>query len=44
MIGNSTLSVDDESDITTEGKHFKGTTGSWELLTHGNVHTAVITA
>lgn len=32
MIADSTLSVDDASEITSKGTHFKGTTGLFELL------------
>ena len=38
MIGNSAVSVDETSDITINGKRFKGTKGLWELLTRRNVN------
>ena len=43
MIGDSTLSVDDTSDISIKGGHFKDTRGIFELLTHKNVNRAVET-
>jgi hypothetical protein len=44
MIGDSTLSVDDASNISEKGRHFKGTRGLWELLTLKNVDRGFITA
>ena len=43
MIGNSAVSVDETSDITINGKRFRGTKELWEPLTRKNVITAVIT-
>ena len=43
MIGNSPLTVDDDSDITIKGKHFRGTQGLWELLTRRMVQWDIIT-
>jgi len=39
MIGDSILSVDDPSDISINGRHFKGTRGLWEQ----NVNRVVVT-
>ena len=36
-IGDSTVLVDPDSDITIKRREFKGTTGLWELLTRKNV-------
>ena len=44
MIGDSTLYVDDACDISLKGRHFKGTSGLWELLTRKNVDRGFITA
>ena len=44
MIGDSTLCVDDTSDISIKGRHFKGTRGLWELLTRKNVNRGFVTA
>jgi hypothetical protein len=44
MIGDSVLTVDDTSDISINGRHFKGTRGLWELLTRKNVTRGVVTA
>jgi hypothetical protein len=43
IIGNSVVSMDESSDITINGKRFRGTKGLWELLTRKNVNTDVIT-
>ena len=42
-IGESTVLVDPDSDITIKGREFKGTTGLWELLTRKNVDRKKIT-
>ena len=44
MIGDSVLSVDDTSDISINGRHFKGTRVLWELLPRKNVTREVVTA
>ena len=44
MIGDSTLTVDSDSDITIKGKHFRGTGGLWEPLTRKNVNYEIITS
>ena len=44
MIGYSIFTIDDTSDITINGRHFKGTRGLWELLTRKNVTRGVVTA
>ena len=44
MIGDSTLSVYDTSDISIKGRHFKGTRSQWELSTHKNFTRCVVTA
>jgi hypothetical protein len=44
MIGDSTLSVEDASDIFLKGRHFKWTRDLWELLTCKNVDRGFITA
>jgi hypothetical protein len=43
MIGDSLLTVDDTSDISINGRHFKGSRGLWELLTPKNVTRGVVT-
>ena len=43
MIVHSTLSVDDTSDISINGRHFRGTRGLLELLTRKNVNRSVVT-
>jgi len=43
MIGHSVLTVDDTSDISINGRHFKGTRGLWELLTRKNITRGVVT-
>jgi IS1 family transposase len=43
MIGDSTLPVDDMSDISIKERHLKGARGLWELLTRKNVNRAVVT-
>jgi hypothetical protein len=43
MTGNSTLSVDYMGYISVNGRHFKGTRGLWELLTHKNFNRFVVT-
>jgi hypothetical protein len=43
MIGDSTLSVVDTSDISKMGETFSLYPGLWDLLTCKNVNTAVIT-
>jgi len=42
-IGDSTVLVDTDSDITIRGKEFRGTTGLWELLTRKSVDRRKIT-
>ena len=42
MIGDSQLTVDEDSDITIKGKDFKGTQGLWELMTRRNVQWDII--
>jgi hypothetical protein len=42
MIGDSIVTVDKESNITINGKHYKGTMGLWELLTRKDVETKAI--
>ena len=42
-IGDSTVLVDTDSDITITGKEFRRTTGLWELLTRKNVDRNKIT-
>ena len=37
MVGDSTLSLVNGSDISLNGRHFKGTKGLWDLLTRNNV-------
>jgi hypothetical protein len=44
MIGDSILTFDDTSDISKNGRHFKGTRGLWKLLTRKNVITGVVKA
>ena len=44
MIGDSTRTVDDASDISLKGRHFNGTMGLWELLTRKNVDMGFRTA
>jgi hypothetical protein len=44
MIVYSVLIVDDTSDITINGRHFKGTRGLWELLNYKNVTRGVVRA
>ena len=44
MVGDSILTVDDTSDISINGRHFKGTRGLWELLTRKNVNRGVVIA
>ena len=36
-VGDSTLLVHTDSDITNKGKEFRGTIGLWELLLRKNV-------
>ena len=43
MVGDSILTVDDTSDISINGKHFKGTQGLWLLLTRKNVTIGIVT-
>ena len=43
MIGDSSLTVDSESDIMIKGKDFRGTRGLWELMTRRNVQWDKIT-
>ena len=43
MIGDSQLTVDEDSDITIKGKDFRGTQGLWELMTRRNVQWDIIT-
>lgn len=38
MIGNATVTVDNTSDLTIKGEHFKGTKDLWNLLTRKNVN------
>jgi len=42
-IGDTTVLVDPDSDITIKGREFKATTGLWELLTRKNVDRKTIT-
>jgi len=42
-IGDSTVLVDPDSDITIKGREFRGTTGLFELLTRKNVDRKIIT-
>ena len=44
MIGDSVLTVDETSDNSLNGRHFKGARGLWELLTCKNVTRGVVTA
>jgi len=44
MIGDSILTVDDTSDISINGRHFKGNRGLWEILNRKNVTRGVVTA
>jgi hypothetical protein len=43
MIGDSVVTVDDDSDVWLKGRHFKGTPGLWELLARKNVRREIIT-
>jgi hypothetical protein len=43
MIGDSIVTVDQGSNITIKGKHYKGTRGLWELLIRKDVNNKVIT-
>ena len=43
MIGDSTLTVDRDGDITVKGKHFEGMQGLCELLTRKNVKHEIVT-
>ena len=43
IIGDSPLSVDDTSDISIKGKHFKCTRGLWQLLKRKNVNRGDVT-
>ena len=43
MIGDSPLTVDNDSDVTIKGKCFRGTQGLWELLTCRKVQLDIIT-
>lgn len=43
MIGDSPVAVDDRSDITVQGKRYKGTPGLWEVLTRKNVKHSITT-
>ena len=43
MIGNSPLTVDENSNIIIHSEIFKGTVGLWELLTQKNVDTTLTT-
>jgi len=42
-MGDSTVLVDTESDITIKGKEFRGTAGLWELLKRKCVNRRKIT-
>jgi len=42
-MGDSTVLVDTDSDITIKGKEFSGPTGLWELLTSKTVDRRKIT-
>jgi hypothetical protein len=42
-MGDSTVLVDTDSDITIQGKEFRGTRGLWELLTRKTVDRRKIT-
>ena len=44
MIGDTTLTVNSDSDIIFKGRHFKRTTDIWELLTRKNVKQRNITS
>ena len=44
MVGDSVLSVDNTSDITINGRHFKATRAIWELLNRKNVTIGIVTA
>ena len=44
MIGDSTLSVDNKSDICIKGRHFNRTRGLCDLLARKNVTSGVVTA
>ena len=43
MIGDSTIVVDTDGDITIKERVFKGSKGLWELLTRKIVNTEFIT-
>jgi hypothetical protein len=43
MIGNSSVEVDDSSNVTIQGKQYRGTRGLWELLTRKKVNQSLIT-
>ena len=43
MIGDSPLTVDDDSDVTIKVKNLRGTQGLWELLTRWKVQWDIIT-
>jgi hypothetical protein len=43
MIGDSTVTVDEDSNISIKGREFKGTPGLWELLTRKNVNVKNVT-
>ena len=42
-MGDATVLVDTDSDITIKGKEFRGTAGLWELLTRKTVDPRKIT-
>jgi len=43
MIGDSIVTVNQESNITIKGKHYNGKRGLWEHLTSKDVDNKVIT-
>jgi len=43
FIGNSGVTVDENSDFYIRDKHFKGTRNLWELLTRKKVDTKIVT-
>ena len=42
MMGDSTLSIDDMSEISINGRHFKWTRVLWELLIRKNVNRGFV--
>jgi hypothetical protein len=43
VIGHSTVSVDETSDITIKGKWLKGTKGLWEIVRCKNINNDLTT-